>query len=271
MDGEPITSASNALLKRARKLRQRKYREQEGAFFVEGLAPVLQAIEHDADVETLIVAPELLTSERAKALIEPARRGGMATALVSADAFATVSERENPSGLAAVVRSRAVSLEDLDVPGDALFVALHEAGNPGNVGTIVRTVDAVGGDGVILVGDTTDSWHPSSVKASMGTIFSTALATAETVDEVFEWATRHDLAVVTTSARAPHDYWAVDYPERSVVLFGSEGTGLPAGILERGDVSVRIPMRGSASSLNLAVSAGVVLYELARRRSGHGT
>ncbi len=264
----PIESAANPLMKRMRTLEQRKGRERENAFVVEGIGPVWQAVDGGAAIETLVVAPELLTSESARAMIAGQEAAGVRVAEVSADLFARVAARENPSGVAAIVRMERRGIDALAAPADGLFVALCEVGNPGNLGTILRTVDAVGGSGVILVGDTTDPYHPAAVKASMGTLFRVPVVRAPTYAEVDAWCASHAVSTVTTSARATADCWGVTYPISVCLVFGSEGRGLPTDVMQRGTISVRIPMEGSASSLNLAVSAGILLYEVFRQRRG---
>ena len=264
-----ISSTANPLVKRARLLGERKGRRREGAFVVEGLQPVWQAVEAGAEIETLIVAPELLTSEAAGRMVAEREAGGARVARVTRAVFEALSSREGPSGLAAIVRARAARLDDLAVAPDAVFVALHEIGNPGNLGTILRTADAAGAAGVILLGETVDSFHPAAVKASMGALFAVPTAHVADPGRFFDWAAERGVAVVTTSARAPDEHWPAPLRPPLALLLGSEGEGLPADLLARGDLRVRIPMAGTASSLNLAVAAGILLYEV-RRRSRFG-
>ncbi len=126
-------------------------------------------------------------------------------------------------------------------------------------------MDAAGGSGVIVIGDSADAYHPTAVKASMGTLFNVPVCTAGAVEDVLSWARARRLAMVTTSARGETLLWDATYELPALLLFGSEGSGLAPDVLARGDSSVRIPMRGSATSLNLAVAVGVVLYEVRRQ------
>ncbi|CAN5594835.1 RNA methyltransferase [soil metagenome] len=261
---EAITSPSNSLLKRARKLRQRKHRDAEGVFLVEGIAPAWQALEH-ADVEVVLYSPELLTSERALEIVHKAE-GRAHVVEVAADAFMTLSEREHPVGLAVIARASTVRLRDLRIEADSVFVALHEVGNPGNLGTIVRSADAAGAAGVIAIGEGTDFWHPNALRSSMGTIFTTPLVTVADVRDALTWARDNGLTVITTTAHTDIEHWSTTYSKPALVLFGSEAHGLSQDLLDEGDVAVRIPMQGTATSLNLAVSVGVLLYEITRPR-----
>lgn len=262
---ELISSATNPVVRRVRSLAQRRTRRREGAFVVEGVAPVWQAVEAGADIETLIVAPELLERSPAMAMIHAQEQRGTPVARVTADVFGRISEREGPSGLAAIVRARLGSLADLVVTQDAFFIAAHEVANPGNIGTIIRTADALGAAGVALVGDTTDPFSPQAVKASMGSLFALPVVHEPDLDTVFHWAEAAGVATVTTSAHAPCRLSETPLQPPLIVLLGSERTGLPADALGRGTTAVSIPMVGRASSLNLAVAAGIVLYEVRRR------
>jgi len=264
-----VTSPSNPLLKRARKLRQRKHREAEGVCLVEGIAPTWLALEH-ADVEIVFSSPELLTSDRALDLVQRAQNH-IKVVEVSADAFATLSDREHPVGLAAIARSRTLRLRDLEVTPESVFIGLHEVGNPGNLGTIIRTADAAGAAGVIAIGEGTDFWHPNAVRSSLGTVFTIPLVQVSSPQDALTWARDHGLTIVTTTAHTETEHWSTTYSNPALLLFGSEGQGLSRELLEDGDLAVRIPMYGAASSLNLAVSVGILLYEATRPGTNAGT
>lgn len=261
-----ITSAANPVVKRMRLLADRKHRRREGAFVVEGIQPVWQAVEAGAGIEVLVVAPGLLGRSAARDMVAKQELAGTRVTRVSDELFRRLSGREGPSGLAAIVRTGQTSLADLAVGPDSVFVALHEIANPGNLGTIIRTANAAGAAGVVLLGLSTDPFDPAAVKASMGALFSVSVV-ATGIEEFFAWASRAGVSVVTTSAQAADSFWESPYPRPLALLLGSEGTGLPAELLARGDLAVRIPMAGTAESLNVAVAAGVLLYEL-RRRAG---
>jgi TrmH family RNA methyltransferase len=144
-------------------------------------------------------------------------------------------------------------------------VALHTVGNPGNVGAIVRTASAAGAGGVILIGPSADPYDPVAVKASMGALFTVPVATAESAAEFLAWAVGRGVCVAATSARAGTSCWDATLRLPLALLLGSEGAGLPDDVLAAADVQIAIPMTGTAESLNLAVAAGVLLYEVRRR------
>ncbi|MEY9213951.1 RNA methyltransferase [Thermobifida halotolerans] len=267
---DTIVSAANPLVKRMRQLASRRYRRKEGVFLVEGAQPVWRAVEAGWDIETLVVAPDLLAGSAAARMVADQEARGTRVARLSAELFTRLSDREGPSGLAAIVRCRTTRLDDLAVGPGAVFAALHRVGNPGNLGTVVRTVDAVGGAGVVLVGETADPYAPAAVKASMGSLFAVDVASAPDADTFFAWAEANGVQVAATSGYADSDHWHAAYRTPLAVLLGSEGDGLPDDLLDRADLRVRIPMVGTAESLNLAVAAAVMLYETRRHAPGLG-
>jgi RNA methyltransferase, TrmH family len=262
---EMISSAANPLVKRVRALADRKTRRRESAFVVHGIQPVWQAVEAGADIEVLLVAPELLRHRGALEMVDTQQAAGVRVTRLTGELFGRISDRDEPAGLAAIVRAAPARVDDLAVPDGALFVVLYEPGSPGNVGTIIRTASAVGASAVILIGPSADPHDPAAVKASMGALFTVPVATVPSAAEFLVWARAAGVAVAATSGRAPVSCWDATWQLPLALLLGSEGAGLPADLLAAADVQVSIPMTGTAESLNLAVAAGVVLYEVRRR------
>jgi RNA methyltransferase, TrmH family len=260
-----ISSPANPLVKRARSLTTRKGRAEAGAFLVEGLRPVLTALEHEAPVEVLLCCPDRLTSRVGQDAMAQAAGRGVAVAALTPAAFASLSGRDNPVGLAAIVRMEPRPLADLAVTADAVFVALDDVADPGNLGTVLRSLDAAGVTGLILSGDSTDPYHPTAVRASMGTLFTLPWAVADDLATVMAWALAQSVFTAATSAHADVGLWDAPFPRPLLVLMGSEREGLPAAIRASADLAVRIPMWGTVSSLNLAVATALVVYEARRQ------
>lgn len=257
-----ITSTSNPLIKRVRKLRLKKHRLSEGAFFVEGVRVFISAVEAKASIQTIIYSPDLLTSELALERISAQRRAGVQCVETSANVFRSVSSRDNPVGIGAIVSTGWVALDMLPTHRKSVYVSTLNISEPGNLGSIIRTVDAAGGDGVILIGQGVDPYHPSAVKASMGTLFHVPISHINEPAQLLEWAKSQGITTVATSAHTQLSYRGVPYELPTMIMLGSEGEGLPAELLENSDLAVSIPMRGTATSLNLAVAAGLLLYEV---------
>lgn len=261
-----IASAANPLAKKIRLLAERKHRRKVGVFVVEGLQPVWCAVEAGWEVDVLVVAPELATGESAQRLIREHHDRGGRVAELAKDLFTRLMERDHPAGVAALVRTRTSALSDLRTDDTALFVAVDRIANPGNLGTIMRTVDAIGGTGVVLIGDCADPFSPAAVKASMGSIFAVDVATAASEGDFFDWAESAGVTVVATSGQADKTHWDTEFGGASVVLMGSERHGLSESAMRRAGTTVRIPMTGTVDSLNIGVAASILLYEA--RRSG---
>ncbi len=260
-----ITSSSNPQIKQIRKLRDRKERQRTGLFYIEGLRIVAEAAQQGARFETLITAPDLLTSAFGRDLVARLETAGTPVLPVSPEVFAVISMKEGPVGIAAVVRQRWEPLEQISIQPGQPWVALDSVADPGNLGAILRTLDAVGGSGVILLDHSTDPYDPTAIRASMGAVFTQRLVRAS-LSEFAALKKARSFPVVGTSDKASTDYHRCRYPPALILLMGSERQGLQPEHLALCDEVVAIPMLGSLDSLNLAVATGVVLYEIYNQR-----
>ena len=265
-----ITSVRNPKVKYLRSLRLRKHRQREGRFLIEGIRVVEEALSCGAPVESLVYAPDLLVSERAKSLVErvePTRQ-----IVLSGDVFRTLSDREDPQGIAAVVYIEDRSLSDIPLSDDMLVIVAYQLQDPGNLGSVLRTADAVGAAGVVVVEPSVDLYDPETVRATMGSLF--ALPIVRLADETVlpRWyaeirAASLPLLVVGSSAHAPQAHYEVEYQRPVVLLVGNERQGLPPSVREGADVLVRLPMVGRATSLNVAAATAALVYEVVRQRA----
>lgn len=261
MDERPLlTSLSNPLVKQVRSVKNRKGRSESGSFLVEGLHHVGSAIEAGWQIEALLYAPDLLTGGFADSLLKEARHNGITPQPVSAKVMDSLAEKDNPQGVLALVKQRELGFQDLREVRSG--VALVSPQDPGNVGTILRTIDAAGADVLFLLEGGVDLYHPTSVRASMGTLFWKPVVRAS-FEEFTEWGRNRGMRLIGTSAHARLDYHELEVEDVPwVLLLGSEQKGLSAEQIEACDVTISMPMRGKVSSLNLSVAAGVLLYAL---------
>ena len=259
-----ISSRANERVKSVRALRDKKERDRTGAFFAEGERLLRAALDTGAEIETVVCAPERLT-ESERAVVQDALGRGVHLLEVTPEVFDALAFREEAQSVGAVVRQRWETLTPA-TRGERCFVALHDIQHPGNLGTVIRTCDAIGGDGVILSGRATDPYHPVSVRGSLGSIFSQRLIRA-TADELVAWARSGACTVVGTTPAGDRDYREVDYASKPVLLImGSERIGISEEQASLCDALVRIPMGGYVESLNLSIAAALVLYEVYRQR-----
>ena len=263
---ESLSSRSNPKIKQIRALlQQRKARRATGLFVMEGIRHVGEAAQAGARIEYLCYAPELLTSEFAAHLIQEQAARGVLCLAVAAELFADLAEKDNPPGILAVVHQPSHSLEQLAPAINPWLVALVAPQDPGNIGTILRTIDAVGANGLILLGQSADPYHPSAVRASMGTIFWYPVVEAEFTGFA-AWSARNGYTIYGTSTHASQDYQQVKgYRAPRILLMGSERQGLTPEQAAICHELLSLPMHGRATSLNLAVATGVMLYAMLER------
>ena len=255
-----ISSTNNEAIKLARSLQHRKSRDTTGLLYVEGLRPFVESLDLANDLEMVFVAPSLLNKDM-EHVVRRCESYGVRVLEVTEAVLRSLSERDHPDGLAAVVRQRWHSLDTIDPSqSDSYWVALHSIREPRNIGAILRVTDAVGAAGIILLEDSADPYSPFAVRASTGAVFSQRLVRSSFA-EFKDWLDVHDCPCIGTSADAATDYIDVAYPRPMVLLMGSERSGLSAEQASICDALVRIPMAGRVESLNVAVATGILLYE----------
>lgn len=255
---EILTSTSNPYIKQVRSLRQKKARTELGVFLVEGITHVGEAIEAGWDVEAIIYAPDLLTSSFARNLLERAARLNLRLQPVSVSVIESLADKENPQGILAVVKQKTFDFDDLKSITRA--VALVSPQDPGNLGTILRTMDAVGAETLFLLNGGVELFHPTVIRASMGTLFWLPVVQSSFADFV-SWARGGKYQLIGTSAKADVGYHTLVPQSPWILVLGNEQKGLSTEQIAACDVSISLPMRGRVSSLNLSVAAGVLLYQ----------
>ena len=260
-----ITSPANPQIKQVRKLRDRKERQKSGLFYIEGLRIVGEAVLSGWDIEVILFAPELLTSLFGQQTIQNYIDRGGHTLEVSAAVFKSLSEKDGPQGIAALVRQRWADLSGLTLKEGDIWIALDSVADPGNLGTILRTSDACGGKGVILLDQSTDPFDPTCVRASMGAIFNQTIIRS-TFPDFLNWKKSQQVHVVGASDKAEQDYYGWKYPDQMVLFMGSERRGLQEHHAALCDAMVAIPMAGKSDSLNLAVATALIAYEFFNQR-----
>jgi len=253
-----VTSLTNPTVKAVRALHMRKEREETGLFLAEGLKVITEGVELGRAPKTLLYGPDSDHPLLHKAIAATQAAGGEVIE-VTRDILEKVSRRENPQAIVAVFEQAFTPLAEIAPPSARCWVALQAVRDPGNLGTIVRTADAAGCGGVILVGDCCDPYSVEAVRATMGSIFAVPLAKAS-VAEFIAWRDSWPGSVVGTLLTATTDHRAAQYAAPTLILMGNEQQGLPPELAAVCDVNVKIPMRGRADSLNLSVATGIMIY-----------
>lgn len=260
-----ITSHSNPIVKEIKGLvAQRKHRSQSGLFVAEGLKLATDALEAGWDVRYLALGPEGRDNPIAQKAAATAKARGALILEVSTAVMSAVTRKDNPQMVVGVYGQKLLSATEVDPKGSNLWVALDRIRDPGNLGTIIRTVDAVGGAGVMLVGDCTDPFAVEAVRATMGSLFHVPLARM-TKDEFKALAEKWSGTVAATHLKGSVDYRTPDYKEPVLLVMGNEQKGLEDDMADACSTLIRIPQVGQADSLNLAVATGIALYEVRRK------
>ena len=254
-----ITSLANPTVKAARALHMRKAREESGQFLAEGLKIVTEAVELGRPPRVLLYSADVASHPLLRRAIVAAEATGGEAIEVSREILGKISRRDNPQTVLAVFDQTFVDLVDLEPRAARSWVALQAVRDPGNLGTVIRTADAAGCGGVILVGDCCDPYSVEAVRATMGSVFAVKIARTG-VDAFLAWRKRWPGQVVGTLLTATTDFRTAAYAPPTLILMGNEQAGLPPELAAACDVTVKIPMRGRADSLNLAVATGIMIY-----------
>lgn len=257
-----ITSLTNDRIKAIRALDMRKVRKETGLFLAEGLSILITARDSGFKPETLVYQTGTAESGMAKGLVAWALKEGAEVLEVAPPVLAKLSSKDNPQTMLGVFRQRfAAAPRPETVAEDATWLALEEVRDPGNLGTIIRTCDAVGVSGVMLVANSCDPYALECIRATMGSIFSMAIVRLEKapfLELVQGW--RGD--VVATDLSATADFRTVSYRGPTLVVMGSEGPGLSPELSKAATRRVKIPMSGRLDSLNLAIATALTLYQI---------
>ena len=260
-----ITSMQNERVKDLVRLRERRHRDRTQRFIIEGFREITRAVESGLAIETIYICPELFLGTNEPALIGRLDRIGTEVMELAAEPFRKASYRDRPEGLLAVAPQFPTGLGRLS-PGDNPLLLVAEAiEKPGNLGTMLRTADAVGAHAVIVADPTTDPFNPNVVRASTGTLFTVPLAIGSTIDTI-AWLRSNQIRIVTTTPDTDTLIWNANLGGPVAIVVGAEQYGLTDAWIDAADVKVRIPMAGTADSLNAAMAAGIALFEAVRQR-----
>ncbi len=260
-----ISGFSNPLVKQVKALRDKKFRRAEGRFLAEGLRILTEALDAGAAPDMLWFAPDNAAHPLVHTLIDATEAAGGEVFLTSADILAKLSGKDNPQTVLGVYRERWTHLADVDRTTAPIWIVAQALRDPGNLGTILRTGDAVGAGGLILIDECTDPFSVEAVRASMGALFTQHIVQARWADFV-PWLRSGAGQLIGTSLKTAVDYQEPWYVTPAFLLVGNEAQGLPAAYETECDVLVKMPMLGKADSLNAAVATAVMAYELLNQR-----
>ena len=257
-----ITSKDNEIIKNVRKLKEKKYRDLNNQYIVEGVKMIREAILEDAKIKLIVVCEDNANSGAIdkKFLYEIAKYECI---YVSKKVFDLISDVQTPQGMLAVIEKEN-SEDKIDFTEDVIVV-LDGIQDPGNLGTILRTIDSVGLKQVIVSKETADSYNPKVVRSTMGAIFRVKVIESNNLLDTLKNMKKHKYKIMATSLETDNSIYDVDY-NKKVIVIGNEANGVEKEILEYADEKIKIPMLGKTESLNASVATAVILYEYVRNK-----
>ena len=256
-----ITGFSNPLLKQVRSLREKKHRKRAGLFLAEGLRIMTEARESGYIPEMLFVVGGRDDHPLISALEEQVLSAGGDVIEVSAEIMSKLSGKDNAQSIVGIYKDHAVPLESIDRYSADIWLVAQSMRDPGNMGTMLRTGDAVGAGGLILIDDCTDPFSVEAVRASMGAVFTQSVVQCSW-DEFLTWLRSGKGQLIGTSLQTDIDYRSCQYQAPCFILTGNEAQGLPESYESECDALVKMPMYGKADSLNAAIATAVMAYEV---------
>jgi len=263
----PLTSKDNTVIKKLRSLSDPRQRRKESSFLIEGVKMVEEALRDKAGVQTVVASPALV-QHHGKGILKLAEHEHVEVLWISDRLMDSLAENKTPQPVLAVVGMRNYGEDELFSRSSNLIVIAHRLQDPGNLGTIIRTAEAVSASGVAYTADTVDPYNAKAVRASMGSILRVPVVFVDGIKAFLAACGRKGYQTAATSLSGTTTHFDVDFTRPTVVVLGREGAGLPRDLTDCIDVSLRIPMADTIDSLNVATAAAVILYEALRQRLG---
>jgi len=265
-----ICHANDPRFQHLRSLQTPRGRSHTGLYLIEGIRHVTRASEERAPIQSLFLSPGVLSNPFGQKLARRLRRSGIPSEHLTPQLYSDLTLAAEPQGLGAVLRQQWIPIRNVRPSNGSLWLAVESIDSPGNLGTIIRTAEATGVAGIIIIGANADPYDPTAIRASMGSLFSRKLLRCS-VPEFVDWARVFNVALVGSSPAGLLDYRSFRCRWPAALLIGSEKHGLSDQLAESCDFMIRIPMLGRGDSINAAVAAGVLLYELFdQHRALHG-
>lgn len=257
-----ISSKDNEFIKHVKKLKDKKYRDMNQEFVIEGIKLIREAIEENADIKQIIICDNCLNSDviPKELMYEIAK---YECVYVTEKIFRTITDVNTPQGLLAII-GRNSTENEINYNQD-IIVALDDIQDPGNLGTILRTVDSIGLNQILVSKGTADCYNPKVVRSTMGAIFRVKIIECDNLEKTLQEARNHQYKVIVTSLQTENSVYDIKY-NKKVVVIGNEANGVSAEIQNLADEKIKIPMLGKTESLNASVATGIVLYEYVRQK-----
>ncbi len=260
-----IESPKNKKIKELFRLQERRIRNREQCYLLEGRRELERAVQAKASIKEILFAPKYLSLASQEIITKLLKENDYEFTELSKEAFKKLSLRQNPDGVLAIVKMLENNLDDLDLPADALVVVLDSLEKPGNIGAILRTADSANINAIFITGTGTDIYNPNVLRSSLGSFYAKPVISLDAA-KLITYLKAQNFKIVATSPAATSNYWQEDYTNRSAIILGAEDSGLNKEWLDAANTKVLIPMQGLADSLNVSTAAALLIYEAFRQR-----
>jgi TrmH family RNA methyltransferase len=255
-----ITSLQNPLVKQVIQLLDKsRERRKTGLFVVEGKREIELARKGGYSMDTIMICPEIYGEI-------PSEMDTSRHVSISEEVYQKLAYRKTTEGIIAILKTKAHSLEDLDLRDNPLILVAEAPEKPGNIGALLRTADAANLDAVIIANPRTDLYNPNIIRSSVGCLFTRQIATGST-EEIISFLKKNNVSIFCAALQASEPYHSCDFTNAAAIVVGTEADGLSAEWLEKSDQNIIIPMRGEIDSMNVSVAAGILIFEACRQRN----
>lgn len=264
-----ITNIDNPRIKYYRSLLHKKYRDEEGKFLIEGIRFVEEAINDNqtiSQIEILIYTEDILNNDRSRDIINKAHNNGINTLCVNAKVLKSLAETDTPQGIIGVVKQQELNLTSLDFNINPLTLVVDGVQDPGNLGTIIRTAHGAGVDGIFLTKGTVDLYNSKVLRSTMGSIFKVKILKGLNAIDIINFLKEKDFTIMVADINESINYYDTNLKNSIALVVGNEGKGPQQDFIEKADERIIIPMPGGAESLNVAIAAGIILFEAVRQK-----
>lgn len=263
-----ISSYKNNKIKALRSLYKKKYQRKKGEIVLEGIRIIEDALAEGAKIKRVFYVKDLLEKNRAAKLINQLKADNIELIAITEELCDRVSDVENSQGIIAVVKRPEYELKDLlkQEQKDTFLLIIDRLQDPGNLGTIIRTADAAGVDGIIMTKGTVNFYNQKVIRATMGSLFRTPAVSVNEFDKLKEFLTKQEVKLFATALEGEKNYFDADYTGNVALVVGNEAHGVRDELIALADETIKIPLRGGAESLNAAIATAIVTYEGVKQR-----
>lgn len=263
---EVISSVSNPIIKNIKGLDKKKKRWDNKRYLIEGIKLIKESIDFDAEIEYILYSESLLHINNGRDILNLIKNKNIKCIEITEKIKKHISKTENSQGIFAIAKFSNYNIEDILKKDKSFLLILDRIQDPGNMGTIIRTADAFGVDGIIVTEGCVDVYNPKTVRSTMGSLFHIPIIFCENINESINLLKENDIKIMSTSLYKAEALYDIDFNTGFAFVIGNEANGVSENILNKSDVNIKIPMIGDAESLNAAIASSIVMYEAMRQR-----